>query len=163
MSQEQVQLSSAVTTAARGGPTTLWVFAGDRLMGAHPHVRPPGVHVSSSISATLSVEEARSGHEISNKMGADADPNHRRSWLPKLEFLMFDVDEARVWIDNCEAYFLLYQIPEEFIVSATSLHLRGRAAHWYQALRDSVEFMECFHFKMSILDEFEYPHILIRC
>jgi hypothetical protein len=120
---------SAVATAKRGGDAGLGTF-GDGLMGAHPQARPPGSQVSQvepSVAHPLGGSRGTmSGlvHEEGDRSRLDNDPNHR-SWLPKWEFPMFDGDEVRVWLDNCEAYFQLYQIPEEFRVNAASLHLRG--------------------------------------
>lgn len=91
-------------------------------------------------------------HEEGDRSRLDNDPNHRRSWLPKWEFPMFDGDEVRVWLDNCEAYFQLYQIPEEFRVNAASLHLRGIGTRLFGILWG---FLGWFQFKMTILNEFD--------
>lgn len=46
-----------------------------------------------------------------------------------MEFPKFDGENVRIWLDKCEAYFLLYQIPESFKLMSASLHLQGNAAH----------------------------------
>ena len=55
--------------------------------------------------------------------------------MPKMEFPRFDGEGVRMWLDNCESYFLLYQIPKNFKLMSASLHLRGNAAHWYQSVK----------------------------
>jgi hypothetical protein len=63
------------------------------------------------------------------------------------------------WLHNCAAYFTLYQIPEEFKISAASMHLKGRAAHWFQACRESILFVDWNHFSQAVLGEFDlYTH-----
>jgi hypothetical protein len=36
---------------------------------------------------------------------------HRKQWMPKMDFPLFDGTDARIWVDKCYAYFALYQIP----------------------------------------------------
>jgi hypothetical protein len=165
VSQDQARLSNVVANANRGGSVAQRGGTGDGLMGAHPQAIPPSFqtsqtapHVSHPTGGSgnhSSGEEARFGQEEVNRRGIESDQHHRRTWLPKWDFLVFEGEEARVWIDNCEAYFLLYQIPEEFRVSAASLHLKGRAAHWYQSFRDSVGFVDWIQFKLEIRNEFD--------
>ena len=52
-----------------------------------------------------------------------------------MEFPRFDGEGVRIGLDNCEAYFLMYNIPENFKIMSTSLHLCGNAAHWYQSVK----------------------------
>jgi hypothetical protein len=47
----------------------------------------------------------------------------RRSWMPKMDFPHFDGADARIWLEKCEAYFALKQIPLGFRVSAASIHM----------------------------------------
>ena len=55
----------------------------------------------------------------------------RRPWMPKMDFPRFEGDDVRIWIDGCESFFLLYDIPENFKVTSATLHLGGDATHWY--------------------------------
>jgi hypothetical protein len=59
----------------------------------------------------------------------------RRSWMPKMDFPHFDGSNARIWLDKCEDYFALYQIPLGFRVSAASIHMSGPTAHWFQTYK----------------------------
>jgi hypothetical protein len=34
--------------------------------------------------------------------------DHRRPWIPKMDFPLFDGSDVRIWIDKCSAYFHLY-------------------------------------------------------
>lgn len=79
----------------------------------------------------------------------------RRPWMPKMEFPKFDGEGVRIWLDNCEAYFQLYQIPESFKVMSASLHLHGNAAHWYQAYKLSDYCSSWSQFASAILQEFD--------
>ena len=75
--------------------------------------------------------------------------------MPKMGFPKFDGTNARIWLDGCEAYFTLYDIPVGFKVTSATLHLVGDAAHWFHAYKlqhgwpDWVQFME------AVLQEFD--------
>jgi hypothetical protein len=56
---------------------------------------------------------------------------HRRPWLPKMDFPHFDGSDAHIWVDKCMSYFAMYQIPVGFRVSMTSIHMSGPATHWF--------------------------------
>ncbi|XBJ18241.1 hypothetical protein VPH35_009455 [Triticum aestivum] len=77
----------------------------------------------------------------------------KRPWMPKIEFPRFD--GVRIWLDNCEAYFQLYQIPDNFMVMSASLHLYGNAAHWYQAYKLYDYCSSWSQFASAILLEFD--------
>lgn len=51
---------------------------------------------------------------------------------PKCHFSVFDGENPRIWINKCKEYFKLYNIADHMMTSATSLHLEGNAAKWYQ-------------------------------
>lgn len=38
----------------------------------------------------------------------------KRPWMPKMEFPRFEGECVRIWLDNCQAYFQLYQISRFF-------------------------------------------------
>ena len=75
--------------------------------------------------------------------------------MPKMEFPRFDGESVRIWIDNCEAYFLLYQILENFKVMSASLHLHGNAAHWYQSVKFTEACTNWSTFSIAVLGEFD--------
>jgi hypothetical protein len=35
----------------------------------------------------------------------DKDSNHRKPWMPKMDFPCFDGSDVRIWLDKCYAYF----------------------------------------------------------
>lgn len=45
------------------------------------------------------------------------------------------------WTSVRHILHALFMIPDAFRVSAVSLHLKGRASHWFQAYRDSLNLM----------------------
>lgn len=54
-----------------------------------------------------------------------------------------------------EAYFLLYQTPENLKVMSASLHLHGNAAHWYQSYKLSGFCSSWSQFSAAMLQEFD--------
>jgi hypothetical protein len=68
--------------------------------------------------------------------GSDSEP--RRHWMLKMDFPLFDGSDVRIWLDKCAIYFQLYAIPQDFRVTAPSLHMVDRASHWFQAYKHSV-------------------------
>lgn len=79
----------------------------------------------------------------------------KRPWMPKMEFPRFDGEGVRMWLDNCEVYFQLHQIPDGFKVMSASLHLQGNAAHWYQACKHTDACADWPRFRTAILQEFD--------
>jgi hypothetical protein len=57
--------------------------------------------------------------------------DNRNQWLPKMNFPTFDGTDAQIWVDKCTAYFVMYQIPPGFRVSAASIYMTSTAAHWF--------------------------------
>lgn len=55
--------------------------------------------------------------------------------MPKMNSPKFDDTDVRIWLDGCDAYFALYDIPDNFKVTSATLHLEGDAAHWYHAYK----------------------------
>lgn len=72
-----------------------------------------------------------------------------------MEFPRFEGDGVRIWLDNCEVYFQLYQIPEGFKVMSASLHLHGNAAHWYQTSKHTDVSADWPRSKAAILQKFD--------
>ena len=60
---------------------------------------------------------------------------NKRQWMPKMDFPKFDGTGVRIWLDQCESFFLLYSIPESFRVTSASLNLVGNATHWFQSYK----------------------------
>ncbi len=53
--------------------------------------------------------------------------------FPKLEFPIFVGEEPRVWVENCEQYFEVYQIPQHQWMGIATMHMTGRARTWKQS------------------------------
>nr|XP_045084693.1 uncharacterized protein LOC123494100 [Aegilops tauschii subsp. strangulata] len=72
-----------------------------------------------------------------------------------MKFPRFNGDGVCMWLDNCEVYFQLYQIPDGFKLMSASLHLQGNAAHWYQACKHTNACADWPRFGKAILREFD--------
>jgi hypothetical protein len=75
--------------------------------------------------------------------------------MSKMDFLMFDGMDVRIWLDKCLAYFALYQISATFRVSTTSLHMTGVAAHWFHTYKLTASFQLWGQFASAVSSEFE--------
>jgi hypothetical protein len=60
--------------------------------------------------------------------------------MPKMLFPEFDGTDPKIWRDNCESYFELYQLLEGMWITAAHIHFEGNAAKWYQAYKQSHTF-----------------------
>jgi hypothetical protein len=78
-----------------------------------------------------------------------------KSCLPKMDFPRFDGSDVRIWLDMCETYFDMYQIPAMFKVSAAVLHMSGNAAQWYQSFKLVEEICDWSQFRYAVALEFE--------
>lgn len=87
----------------------------------------------------------------SNRSNDAAD---RRNWMPKMDFPKFNGNEARIWIDKCQTFFAMYQIPPGRVAAAT-MYLEGSAAHWYQAYKSANVWQDWEQFQQAVLSEFE--------
>lgn len=134
-----------VTNATRGLGSAMKGGQGDGLMGAHPSARPVGPQVWQPNPAMpqMGLDQSGGQHNLERQLKGAKDNRslgenelaNIRVWFPRMDFPLFEGEDTRIWIDNYDAYFALYLIPEEFKVSAASLQLRGRAAHWFQVFR----------------------------
>lgn len=58
-------------------------------------------------------------------------------------------------MDKCEAFFQLYNIPDNFEVTSASLYLSDNAAHWYQLVKQSGEVHSWKRFSAAVIREFD--------
>ena len=79
----------------------------------------------------------------------------KRQWMPKMDFPRFDGSDVRIWLDKCEAFFKLYNIPDSFKVTSASLYLTDNAAHWYQAFKQTSVYHTWPQFCAAIVQEFD--------
>lgn len=49
--------------------------------------------------------------------------------MPKLDFPRFDGSDVRIWVEKCQIFFNLYQIPPGFKVQVASMHMIDSVAH----------------------------------
>jgi hypothetical protein len=75
--------------------------------------------------------------------------------MPKMDFPKFDGSDARIWVDGCESYFSLYDIPANFKVVSATLHMVGDAAHWLHAYKLAHEWPNWSKFREAVLAEFD--------
>jgi hypothetical protein len=55
-----------------------------------------------------------------------------RSELPKLSFSKFYGENPRIWLDKCDDYFRIFNIPETMWTTTASLHMEDNIAKWLQ-------------------------------
>ncbi|KAL2245946.1 UNVERIFIED_CONTAM: Retrovirus-related Pol polyprotein from transposon 17.6 [Sesamum indicum] len=53
------------------------------------------------------------------------------SSIHKMEFPLFNGEDARAWIRRCTCYFQMIPIPEGHKTALASIHMQGRAKLWY--------------------------------
>lgn len=147
VSQDQNRLATTVSSAIGGMKAT-----GDGLIGPPP-IQLRNTRVPPRIPTA--VEDGSSSLGMDARNDSAMDMQGRKNWLPKLDFPFFDGEEASVWMDNCESYFEMYQIPAGLKVCAASMHLKGKAALWFQASRDTLGVLQWNQFKGAVLEEFE--------
>ncbi|KAL2235734.1 UNVERIFIED_CONTAM: hypothetical protein Sindi_1305600 [Sesamum indicum] len=56
------------------------------------------------------------------------------SSIHKMEFPLYNGEEAKAWIRRCTHYFQMILIPEGQKTALASIHMQGRAELWYQGL-----------------------------
>lgn len=121
-----VQMHKRQDTTEALSPTASEVS--DGILGAGPKL--PGRPPPRPIQVTDTTPELQQpGAPICDES------SNKRQWMPKMDFPRFDGTEVRIWLDKCEAFFRLYNIPDSFKVTSASLYLSNNAAHWYQAFK----------------------------
>jgi hypothetical protein len=71
-----------------------------------------------------------------------------------MQFPKFDGQNPKVWKDNCQSYFELYQLPEGMWITVAHTHFERNAAKWYQASKHNHTFRDWDHFCSVIEEEF---------
>lgn len=167
VSQDQTRLANLVNVVARNACMDGVTGTGDGLIGPRPTGMPIGPQIQNPPPPVIPhgmgppppppiiPHGVGNGDGLPRRGEGESDASGRRGGLPKWEFPVFDGEDARIWVDKCEAYFALFFIPDAFRVSAVSLHLKGKAAHWFQAYRDSLNLMDWAEFRVAVLEEFE--------
>jgi hypothetical protein len=154
--QEQVQVAKLLSTGAAGSAARV----PEGVMGPFPSngTANPSVAASTSVPPPSPPPPSSTLHRQVNPNTLQSDAvqgESRKQWMPKMDFPQFSGDDARIWVDKCESYFAMYQIPASFRVSASSLHMSGSAAHWFQSYKHFRDFLSWESFTSAVVKEFE--------
>ncbi|KAJ3686553.1 hypothetical protein LUZ61_015717 [Rhynchospora tenuis] len=100
----------------------------------------------------------------------DGENQITRVHLPKLDFPKFDGSDPIVWKNNCEFYFAMYQVPEDYKTRMAVMNFDEEMHQWYLGLVDGpyqLQWPELVEevmgrFKLSVdkhpVDEFKRIH-----
>lgn len=72
-----------------------------------------------------------------------------------MDFLTFDGNDVRVWLDGCEAYLSMYEIPDYFKVTSAMLHMTRDATYLYHAYKLRHQWPNCSEFHLVVMLEFD--------
>ncbi|XP_078182382.1 uncharacterized protein LOC144575983 [Carex rostrata] len=89
-----------------------------------------------------------------NKNKGDSNPQNQRCYIPRLDFSVFDGEDPVDWIEECDQYFELYQIPEVHKTRMATMSLTGDAKAWYKAVKISKKLPPWPIFIEEVLDFF---------
>lgn len=93
---------------------------------------PPFTNVFAEDKGPHKTEQPKSHKYKTEQHKPGALPHHT---LPKMHFPPFDGTSPHIWIDKCQDYFTMYNIPEHLWMTAASMHLDGNAAKWFRAFK----------------------------
>jgi len=54
--------------------------------------------------------------------------------IPPIEFARFDGSNPKIWINRCESYFDVYDLPSDYWVKLATINFRGSAVFWMQSI-----------------------------
>ncbi|KAL2237850.1 UNVERIFIED_CONTAM: RNA-directed DNA polymerase [Sesamum indicum] len=77
------------------------------------------------------------------------------SSIHKMEFPLFNGEEARAWIRRCTRYFQMIPIPEGQKIALASIHMQGRAELWYQGFVEKRGEPTWQELIVNVLERFE--------
>ncbi|KAL0427958.1 UNVERIFIED_CONTAM: hypothetical protein Slati_2970600 [Sesamum latifolium] len=80
---------------------------------------------------TSSIERGSSSRITTIKPPIKENPT-QYNVIHRMDFHVFNGEEARTWIRRCNRYFQMIPIPEEHKVSLASVYMQGRAERWFQ-------------------------------
>lgn len=112
----QEQVAAARTAKAKQSPVSLKQEDGS-IMGQRPpqppQPLPPQPPPSQPVFSPM-VSPRSGSSQVAYQFDtgrSHEDHSRRRQWAPKMDFPKFDGTNAKIWLDGCEAYFTLYDIP----------------------------------------------------
>ncbi|XP_024311277.1 uncharacterized protein LOC112269252 [Brachypodium distachyon] len=123
--------------------------------GSHPGGHPQGRPGAQQQPNQIPTGTQATAHDVFDTMPEHEQHGPRRPYMPKMDFPKFDGTDVRIWVDQCETFFSMYQITESFKVSAATMNLVHNGAHWYQAFKLTNQCFGWPHFRAAILAEFE--------
>lgn len=173
-SVQQLQRASPPTAASllinrTGLPTGPPLLAGSGVLGPNattvqpPPTAPVGAAGASAAATTTQIpghdtsHTAKvTNHELRTDLAYSSEvEQHGRRNMPKMDFPKFSGVDARIWIDQCNTYFLLYNIPEGFKVSAATMNFIEPASHWYHSLKLERPYLTWDQLQAAVVAEFE--------
>ncbi|KAL0324565.1 UNVERIFIED_CONTAM: Transposon Ty3-G Gag-Pol polyprotein [Sesamum calycinum] len=80
---------------------------------------------------TASIERGSSSRITALHPPSEENPTQYNA-IHRMEFPLFNREEARIWVRRCNRYFQMIPIPEEQKVPLASVYMQGRAELWYQ-------------------------------
>lgn len=69
---------------------------------------------------------------IERRLRTQANQNQPSFHAPKLEIPLFDGENPRWWVRQCERMFTLYQVPEQHMITLASAYLNDMGDAWLQ-------------------------------
>ncbi|XP_078181502.1 uncharacterized protein LOC144575281 [Carex rostrata] len=59
----------------------------------------------------------------------------QKFFLPRMDFPSFNGERAVEWIEDCEQFFELYQVPDEYKTRMATMNMIDDAKEWYRSLQ----------------------------
>jgi hypothetical protein len=66
----------------------------------------------------------------------------------------FDGNLPKIWLDNCNNYFTIYNTEEGMKVTYATMHLQDNAAKWWQAYKQGHTWSSWTAFSSIVLSKF---------
>ena len=139
----QEQAAAARESGPKQSPPS--ASTSDGILGTPPQHRQPAVPPPVFVT--------QAGHSATEHFGTEV--QLKKPWMPKMDFPKFDGTGARIWIDQCEAFFQLYNIRDSFRVASASLNLVDNAAHWFQSYKQMGIWPNWQQFCEAVTEEFD--------
>lgn len=76
------------------------------------------------------------------------------SKLPKMNFPVFDGDNAKLWISHSEMYFDLFALDSSMWIKVASMNFSAAAARWLQSMDEKAKGASWVQFCKMILKRF---------
>ncbi|XP_026399008.1 uncharacterized protein LOC113294848 [Papaver somniferum] len=77
--------------------------------------------------------------------------------MPKVDFPRFDGDNPKSWLQKCEYYFQMHDLPDNTKTRMEAIHLDGKAFKWYDNFCLNQPHISWKFFCDNVCDRFENP------